>query len=277
MMNLETSPGVVEFRLSDLVVGCYRYSDEFKPHLHPLRTPRGHCVTSASPHDHKHHKGLMYALRTEDVNFWEETSTLPGEVAGVQRHLDFQEPIRRGLEVGFIEKLEWCAQDGSLPSFEETRTIFCRQDSQSFLWTWKTQLTALRPLTLVQSQWSHLDSGSGKKTNYHGLGIRLRRDMGGLTRGNQLVLDGVVHDGDFTTYMGSIPRVVSFAGRLDGTFPVESACVTFGQDQKNALYVCNDVFPFMALGPTNASGMQLRAGDRIEESYTVLVADVPSP
>ena len=128
MMTLDFSPGDVTFRLGDSVAGVYRFADEFKPHIHPLRTPRGHNVTSASPHDHKHHKALMYALRAEDVNFWEEVPTLPTEVPGVERHTGFADVVSCGPEVGFSETLRWSAQDGSLESFQEIRRIVCGHD-----------------------------------------------------------------------------------------------------------------------------------------------------
>ena len=44
--------------------GLYVLDDPFKPYIHPLKTPAGHTVSLAMPHDHPHHKGSMYALRT---------------------------------------------------------------------------------------------------------------------------------------------------------------------------------------------------------------------
>lgn len=277
MMTLHFSLAGVEFRLGETVAGHYRHTDEFKPHLHPLCTPRGHCVTSASPHDHKHHKALMYALRAEDVNFWEEVVTLPTEVPGIERHVDFSDVVSRGPQVGFTETLCWTAQDGSLPSFDEVRKITCRHDpaARAFVWTWTTQLTALRPLHLVQSQWSHA-LPDGTKVNYHGLGIRFRRDFGGMTRNHELRVDGAVFKEKFQQQMGARPREVTFIGSLDETWPVERAGVTFQQatGQDNTLYIMEDYIPFMGLGPTNRASMKLAAGQTIEESYTVIVFDV---
>lgn len=277
MMTLDFTPGDVSFRLGDTVAGLYRFNDEFKPHIHPLRTPRGHSVTSASPHDHKHHKALMYALRAEDVNFWEETATLPTEVPGVERHVAFSEIISRGPTVGFTETLHWAAQDGSLASFDETRRITCRHDTaaRAFVWTWQTTLTALRPLHLVQSQWSHgLEDGT--KVNYHGLGIRFRRDFGGMTRNHELRVDDLVTTEKFQQHMGARPKSVTFIGSLDETWPVERAGVTFQQasGQDNTLYIMEDYIPFMGLGPTNRAPLKLPAGGIIKEGYTVTVFDV---
>jgi hypothetical protein len=277
MMTLDFTLGDVSFRLGDAVAGVYRFQDEFKPHFHPLRTPRGHGVTSASPHDHKHHKGLMYALRAEDVNFWEEVGTLPAEVPGVQRHLAFEEVVSRGPQVGFAQTLRWVARDGSLSSFDETRRITCRHDpaSRAFVWRWQVRLTALRPLHLVQSQWSH-GLADGSRVNYHGLGIRFRRDFGGMTRNHELHVDGMVLRERFQSQMGLRPRKVTFIGSLDETWPVERAGVTFEQDsgQENTLYVMEDYIPFMALGPTNRAALRVASGGVIAESYTVTVFDL---
>jgi len=275
MMTLDFTPGDVRFRLGDSHAGLYRFADEFKPHFHPLRTPRGHCLTSASPHDHKHHKGLMYALRAEDVNFWEESATLPSEVPGVERHLEFSDVVSRGPEVGFSERLHWSAADGSLPTFEEIRRITCRHDPahRAFVWTWATRLTALRPLHLVQSQWSH-GLPDGTKVNYHGLGIRFRRDFGGMTRGHELRVDGAVLRERFQEQMGARPKEVTFVGSLDETWPVERAGVTLRQGQDHTLYVMEDYIPFMGLGPTNRAPMRLPSGGLISESYTVIVFDI---
>ena len=275
MMHLEFTPSQVSFCAGGKIAGIYRFTDEFKPHIHPLRTPRGHCITSASPHDHKHHKALMYALRAEDVNFWEEVPTLPTEVPGIEKHQFFSEVIGCGETIGFTEKLHWCAKDGSLPSFDETRTISCRQDPalDAYVWKWETQLLALRDLRLIQSQWSH-GLPDGTKVNYHGLGIRLRRDFGGMTRNHELHVDGEVFKENFQQQMGARPKEVSFIGSIDETWPVERAGVTFEQKQDNTLYVMEDYIPFMGLGPTNRSPIELSAGEIIAESYTISVFDL---
>lgn len=274
MMTLDFTPGDVTFRSGNIAAGVYRFTDAFKPHIHPLRTPRGHHVTSASPHDHKHHKALMYALRAEDVNFWEETATLPTEVPGIERHQAFDEVTGSGERVGFTESLHWCACDGSLPTFDETRRISCRHDpaARAFVWTWEARLTALRPLHLVQSQWSH-GLPDGTKVNYHGLGIRFRRDFGGMTRNHELHVDGAVFKDHFQQQMGARPKEVTFIGSIDETWPVERAGVTFRQRQDHTLYVMEDYIPFMGLGPTNRAPLRLDAGAVIEECYEIHVFD----
>ena len=281
MMTLDITPSHADVLHGGRVVGTYRYRDAFKPHLHPLRTPRGHTVTLASPHDHVHHKGLMYALRTPAVNFWEERGTADDEAVGAQRHAGFSDVVAGGDEVGFDQDLLWVSTRDGAVVFRERRTVRCRSAGDpprpAYAWTWHARLTAEHDTTLVQSQWSWPGpDGGGRRTNYHGLGIRLRRDFGGQTGGNRLVLDGAPLDAaDFTAAMGRAPREVTYTGSLDETWPVERASVTFRQAGRNALFVLNQQFAFMALGPSNAAPLAVTRGQTIDERYEVVVADGP--
>ncbi len=280
-LRLVIGPTQVEFVAANgVVAGRYNYADPFKPYLHPLQSPNGHCVSLASPHDHVHHKGLMYALRIPELNFWEERSTRPGEAVGRERHLAFSAVRESGDEVGFTETLSWEPADGGEAVFDETRTLACRREASGFRWTWTTTLTARRRTRLIHSQWSHV-APDRRKTNYHGLGLRLRREFGGGTRNNALQLDhgplrwnhGPLRF-DFETAMGTTPARVTFIGAVDGIWPTPRVAVTFAQAQKNGLFVMVEPFAFFALGPSNLGERPLSAGEVLHESYTVTVADV---
>ena len=72
----------------------YRFADvPFKPYVRELHTPSGVQVLRDSPHDHKHHHALMYAIGVDGVSYWEET-----ERSGRQLHDAFSElkPARHG-------------------------------------------------------------------------------------------------------------------------------------------------------------------------------------
>jgi hypothetical protein len=45
---------------------------QFKPYVRVLAPLRGENILRDSPFDHKHHHGLMFAIRVNGVNFWEE-------------------------------------------------------------------------------------------------------------------------------------------------------------------------------------------------------------
>ena len=272
MMTLDVGATTVEFCDDGRLAGRYNHADAFKPYLHPLNTPRGHTLSLASPHDHKHHKGLMYALKAADVNFWEE---IPGPFDGLvgrQRHESFADLTERGEHVGFVETLTWLALDGTLPTFRERREIACHAvpDQKAYSWWWRTELEALRDLRLVMSGWS-ARRNDGTLVNYHGLGLRFRREFG-CTRGNELRLDDTPTS--FPAGMGSSPQAATFRGSIDGTWPVERAGVTITQNQRHALFVLETPFAFMSFGPSNLSAIDVRQGERLVEEYTVTVFDV---
>jgi hypothetical protein len=270
-MKLIDNKKVIQFLHGDILAGQYNYTDDFKPFFHPLNTPTGRTVSLASPHDHKHHKGMMYALRCEDINFWEEGGQ---PQAGRQHHEAFTAIIPDGDRVGFHQSLTWAGRDGSLRTFTETRSVHCQQTPEGFRWDWSTTLTALRPCRLVLSQWSS-KLPDGRIINYHGLGIRFIRDFG-CTGGNRLLVDGKplkrIAEG-----MGMVPQAVTFEGTIDPVYPAwppRRASVTFTQQQKNTLFVMENAFAFMALGPSNIAPVDLKEGQRITEAYAVLVRDV---
>jgi hypothetical protein len=273
MMRLRDDNGSMVFVRDDLVAGRYVYGDPLKPHVHPLSTPSGKVLSLASPHDHRHHKGLMYALQTADVNFWEEVEK-PGLAVGAQQHVAFGSVVDAGDVVGFEAALVWRRAAGGDALFEERRSLSCRFDEAgaAFEWHWQTTLRALVDTSLEMSRSSHVKPG-GDRVNYHGLGIRFIRDFG-ATGGNVVLLDG--HEQPIGEALGRVAAEVAFIGRLDGRWPPERAGVRIAQAQANALFVMETPFAFMSLGPTNSSPRTLAAGEALSEAYTVRVFDVPA-
>ena len=60
---------------------------QFKPYVKALNTLPGYGVLRDSPEDHLHHHALMYGIRVNGVNFWEETSG-----CGVQKVVESPPP-----------------------------------------------------------------------------------------------------------------------------------------------------------------------------------------
>jgi hypothetical protein len=270
-VQLRDTGNALEFFEHEKLAGTYVYQDPFKPYLHPLNTPSGWTVSLRSPHDHKHHKGLMYALRTSDVNFWEEVATVPGEAVGVQEHQSFLSLVEVGDEVGFVEKLLWRSKADDATLFEEQRELTCRLDLErpAYEWTWKTTLTVAQDMELIMSQWSYI-SPEGNHVNYHGLGLRFRREFG-CTGGNLLIVDG--KELDFQRGMGLTPQEVTFAGSIDGTWPVARSAVAISQSQSGGLFVMEAPFAFVGLGPSNLRPLELEKGQTIAETYKIRVFD----
>jgi Methane oxygenase PmoA len=274
-MHLTVTDRSVDFYYASVLAGRYDFVDPFKPHVHPLNTPLGLTVSLRSPHDHPHHKGLMYALRASDVNFWEEYATTTEEKVGRQQHETFLRIVDEGERIGFTERLDWSAVDRSLDIFEEIRTLSCSfntGDPAYFNWEWSTELVAKRDITLITSQWSIPDS-SGRLVNYHGLGLRLRRDFG-CTGGNQLLLDKkpVV----FKEALGRRPGQVTFIGTFDDNDPKRQAGITITPVASHGLFVLESPFAFLSFGPTALDIKKLTQGERLTDSYSIAVFDIPA-
>jgi hypothetical protein len=271
-MRLEITEECVDFYRESLLAGRYGYRDPFKPYIHPLNSPQGWALSLRSPHDHLHHKGLMYALRAADLNFWEEHATTAQEKVGRQRHDRFGAVISGGNEIGFHEQLTWIGEDGTLETFVEHRAISCRFNDTGhtcFQWEWSTELIARRDVTLTLSQWS-VKNDQGRPINYHGLGLRLRRDFG-CTGGNQLLLDGAAVP--FNRALGLTPREAVFIGSLDDTRPIRKAGVKICPSDSHGLFVLESPFAFISFGPTVLGTLRLKDGDHLKDSYLISVFD----
>jgi len=256
-------------------VGIYRLDDPFKPYLHPLRTPAGHTVTVVSPGDHRHHKGLMFALRCADLNFWEED---PGSGAcGVQR---IQETLPTPPDdgAGIRQRILWEREDGELQTYEETRIIRVKpgSDGKSYHWSFTSERLSLRDHTLIMSEWS-LEKTDGTRVNYHGLGIRLPWPWC-IAYCRKLTVDGEEQE-DLLSASGSTPRGVSMEGLLDGEWSPPRVKVELRQPESQAypLFALGSPFPYLSLGPSNLSPLDVSKGRRFAETYEIIVSDIAHP
>ena len=147
----------------------YRYAGvPRKPYVRRLFSPGGVNVLRDSPHDHKHHHALMFAIAAGGVDFWSESDR-----CGFQKHRSFtieETATRDGLSrAGFTEILDWTAPGAEKPLLVERRTIeaWHGKDLGASLLTWQ----------------SRLEPGPGKEaisltgSHYFGLGLRLVESM----------------------------------------------------------------------------------------------------
>lgn len=257
------------------VAGVYVIDDSHKCFIHELATPAGHVLGATSPSDHLHHKGLMYALRASDVNWWEERESPHNGTIGRQRHDSFDSIVSDGDEVGFTQRLEWVGGPGGGVDMRETRCVSCRRSDDSFVWNWRSELTACRDLLFTQSPWSH--EANGLRTNYQGLGVRLRRDLSGAGSRN-LFLDQKRCE-RVLAGMRAQPEHVMLEGDIDPIYPRwppprVSVSIRQLHAHRNALFCMDSVFPYLALGPSNLGEFKLANGERLIEQYEITVADV---
>ncbi len=84
-------------------------TNQFKPYVRELYTLRGENVLRDAPADHLHHHGLMYAIRMNGVNFWEETGA-PGIENSVRLVSHKVGKGQGGLpEASFTQLIHWVA------------------------------------------------------------------------------------------------------------------------------------------------------------------------
>lgn len=147
-----------------------------KPYIKALHTLRGDNVLRDSPFDHLHHHALMYGIKVNGVNFWEETAG-----AGVQKVVSMtppqpgQDPAGRP-QASFSQVIHWLApgdvflpDTNSTPLLVERRTLTLTVDEaqQEVAVRWRSQFEVgakTNEVTLTGA-------------NYHGLGMRFQQDL----------------------------------------------------------------------------------------------------
>ncbi len=265
-MKVLITQEAVFFYEGEQLAGQYVLNDPFKPHFSILNSPKGHNIALVSPADHRHHKGLMYALRCADLNFWEED---PGSgECGIQEILSTS-PVAGG----FVQDLLWREEGGRLATYREIRTITFRatSNSSSFEWCWNTRREALRDHLLVKSPWS-ATLPDGRTVNYHGLGLRLPWTWAYPDK----TVAGVEvdsHPVEAADVMGSTSPEVTMRGLMDGQWSPAKCAVTIRQNLRSAWFVLRQPFAYLAVGPTNAEEIDVRSGDAFEETYIITVTD----
>lgn len=272
-MKIEIGKTSVAFREGETEAGLLVLDDPFKPYFHPLRTPARHPVTVAMPGDHRHHKGLMYALRCPDLNFWEES---PGkEWCGVQEVRSV-----KAEDGALVMDLLWRSETGGLHTYNEARTIACRHEPErrSFVWTWRSRRRALRPHRLIKSEWVR-KLPDGNTMNYHGLGIRLPWMWSFPGDGfNGVLLAGKPTKAEIAR--GTTGPEVTFWGLIDGYWDHPMAAVTMRQQHGFGWFVVKEAFGYIAAGPSGLHERDVAEGDTFDESYELEVADLkekPAP
>ena len=152
----------------------YRFDDvPFKPYVKTFTTPSGANILRDSPADHKHHHALMFAVKVDGLNFWEE---FPERKPGKQVHREFlSEPVAVSgngvcsLDLG-KERIDWNTPDGRT-LLKETRHVYVRRasdaggDASVLTWTSRFELPDGKEKAVL--------TGS----HYHGLGVRFPTSM----------------------------------------------------------------------------------------------------
>jgi len=175
-IDIKTDDDILSVHADSSPLLLYRYNNvPFKPYILKLFSPSGVNILRDAPHDHLHHHALMYAVKVDNVNFWEETPT-----AGKQIHKSFTNitsKVKTDTEndkhykvhhAAFMELIDWNNSKGQL-LLKEKRTVevYKTTDINATLLTWKSEF--------------ELPEGSESATltgaHYHGLGMRFLISM----------------------------------------------------------------------------------------------------
>jgi hypothetical protein len=152
---------------------------QFKPYVKELRTIKGDNILRDAPFDHLHHHALMYAIKVNGINFWEEVSG-----NGVQKPVQTPEPVLSFADsegsklprAKISQELHWVApQDAFLPNnapvalLVEHRTLVLtvNEKQQEVALEWKSQFE-VGPVT---------NTVTLTGANYHGLGMRFLQEL----------------------------------------------------------------------------------------------------
>jgi Family of unknown function (DUF6807) len=168
VLDLErtTSQIVVKIRGKPTVI--YQLAGGWKPYIKEFRDGSGINVIRDGPPDHRHHHGIMLAMRIDGVNFWEEQ-----EQSGRQEQRQLL-PVMEGALAGvsyvsFGQDLAWTRPGDPLPLLQERRrlAVCFSEELGATLTDWRSVLT------VPQGRDGIVLSGP----NYVGLGVRFAASM----------------------------------------------------------------------------------------------------
>ena len=174
----EPSAWTISYKGKPLLVYAFD-PQKFKSYVKELRTIEGDNILRDAPFDHLHHHALMYGIRVNGINFWEETSG-----NGVQKSVQTPEPVlgfaetagNRLPQAKISQVLQWVApQDAFLPNnapvalLVEHRTLVLtvNEKHQEVALEWKSQFE-IGPKT---------NTVALTGANYHGLGMRFLQEL----------------------------------------------------------------------------------------------------
>lgn len=267
---IQPERGLLEWRFQRRQLLAYNFaSNQFKPYVRELFTLRGDNVLRDAPADHLHHHGLMYAIRVNGVNFWEEFNQ-PGH----QRHVKWlAQDTRRsagGLpQASFTELIHWVAHADR--TREDTTPV-------AFLVERRTlTLTVDEAKEEVALAW-HAEFEVGARTNrvtlhgsdYNGLGLRLPAAWDHVARHENSAQAPYPAGGK----PGAVPaRWGAVSHTSDGrTTQVALFARPRGQAGTNCFFAMTEPFTYLAATQgLDKAPLEYRVGDRFAIDYLLLV------
>jgi hypothetical protein len=147
-------------------------SDQFKPYVKSFFTFEGEDVLRDAPADHLHHHGLMYAIRVNGVNFWEEQNQ-PGHQRPIRILSHGTGKTEAGLpRASFTQLIHWVRHEdreladttpAALLIERRTLTVIVDEARKEIALRWQGEFEAGPAAERVKLEGS----------DYNGLGLRL--------------------------------------------------------------------------------------------------------
>jgi hypothetical protein len=136
---------------------------QYKSYIKELYTPGGINILLDSPADHIHHHGLMFAIKVDGINFWEETEKSGFQISEKIEEVNMSDGA--GVQHGLIW-VDFSKQKRLLVEQREIKIQYISQVDANFL-TWVSKFNVTESRSFVSLTGSH----------YHGLGMRFLRSM----------------------------------------------------------------------------------------------------
>jgi hypothetical protein len=110
-------------RRGDRPVMVYQSApNPYKVYVHSLTTPAGHQILRDSPHDHIHHRSLMFALGVDGTDFWMEApAARPGKQVPVGGVSTRAQSVNDRWLATIEQQIDWQDADGQVLMHEARR------------------------------------------------------------------------------------------------------------------------------------------------------------
>jgi hypothetical protein len=150
--------------------------EQIKSYVRELAPLGGENVLRDSPFDHKHHHGLMFAIKVNGVNFWEETPGCGYEKPVGPPRLEIGRSREGHPQASLHHRLDWVAGADAKPETAESAALLIEDRTLTVTLDESMGEVALHWLSRFKVGRSAPAVELGG-TNYHGLGIRFRQDL----------------------------------------------------------------------------------------------------
>jgi hypothetical protein len=262
--------GSLEWQFKGHKLLSYAFAtNQFKPYVRELYTLAGDDVLREAPADHLHHHGLMYAIRINGVNFWEERDQ-PGHEQHVKLLGHRTGDSAGGLpQASFTELVHWVPHgDHTRPDttpvafLVERRTLTLTVDEakEEVALAWRAEFEVGARTNRVKLHGSE----------YNGLGLRLPAAWDRVARHQNSERAPYPSGGQHDVVPA---RWSAVSHTLDGRAMQVVLCARWrGHAGTNAFFTMTEPFTYLSVTQSlDKAPLEYRAGDHFSLDYLVLV------